>query len=77
MEVCVKIHYICVCVCVCVCVCLKVKKGIFKVFINLKTNEKPMINNQNYNINKIFNETILKKLSCATWGYATSETKME
>ena len=34
-----------VCVCVCVCVCVKVKKGIFKVFINLKTNEKPMVNN--------------------------------
>ena len=30
----------------CVCVCVKVKKkGIFKVFINLKTNEKPMVNN--------------------------------
>ena len=36
---------VCVCVHVCVCVCIKVKKGIFKVFINLKTNEKPMINN--------------------------------
>ena len=34
------------CVCVCVCVCIKVKKkGIFKVFSNLKTNEKPMVNN--------------------------------
>ena len=32
-------------VCVCVFVCIKVKKGIFKVFINLKTNEKPVINN--------------------------------
>ena len=31
--------------CVCVCVWIKVKKGIFKVFINLKTNEKPMIKN--------------------------------
>ena len=34
----------------CVCVCIykgkkKKKKGIFKVFINLTTNEKPMINN--------------------------------
>ena len=27
------------------CVCVKVKKGIFMVFINLKTNEKPMVNN--------------------------------
>ena len=33
------------CVCVCVCVYKGKKKGIFKVFINLKTNEKPMINN--------------------------------
>ena len=33
------------CVCVCVCVCVKVKKGIFKVFVNLKTNEKPIVNN--------------------------------
>ena len=33
------------CVCVCVCVCIKVKKGIFKVFVNLKTNENPMVNN--------------------------------
>ena len=33
------------CVCVCVCVCVKVKKCIFKVFINLKTNEKSMVNN--------------------------------
>ena len=30
---------------VCVCVCVKVKKCIFKVFINLKTNEKLMVNN--------------------------------
>ena len=38
--------YICECVCR-VCVCIKVKKkGIFKVFINLKTNEKPMVNNR-------------------------------
>ena len=37
--------YMCVCVCMCVRVCMKAKKGIFKVFINLKTNEKPMINN--------------------------------
>ena len=70
LKVCVKIHSICVCVCVCVCV--KVKKDIFKVFINLKTNEKPMVNNQNYSINKIFNETILKKLTHATRRYATS-----
>ena len=28
-----------------VCVCIKVKKGIFKVFINLKTNGKPMVSN--------------------------------
>ena len=41
LKVCVKIHY----VCVCVCVCIKVKKDIFKVFINLKTNEKTMVNN--------------------------------
>ena len=48
--------------CVCVCVCVyKGKKGIFKVFINLKTNEKPMVNKINYSVNKIFNETILKK----------------
>ena len=40
------------------CVCIKVKKGIFKVFINLKTNGKPMVNNLNYSINKILNETI-------------------
>ena len=34
------------CVCVCVCVCVKVKKkGIFKVFVNLKTNENQMVNN--------------------------------
>ena len=60
LKVCVKIHiiYICVCVCVCartrVCVCErahacvcqgKKKKGIFKVYINLKTNEKLMVNN--------------------------------
>ena len=45
LKVCVKIHYMCVCVCVCVCVCIKVKKDIFKVFINLKTNEKTMVNN--------------------------------
>ena len=32
--------------CVCVCVCVKVKKkGIFKVFVNLKTNENQMVNN--------------------------------
>ena len=32
--------------CVCVCVCKgKKEEGIFKVFINLKTNEKPMVNN--------------------------------
>ena len=37
LKVCVKIHYMCV--------CIKVKKCIFKVFINLKTNEKPMVNN--------------------------------
>ena len=37
--------YICACACVCVCVCIKVKKGIFKVFVNLKTNEKPIVNN--------------------------------
>ena len=43
--VCVKIYYIIVCVCVCVCVCIKVKKDIFKVFVNLKTNEKPVVNN--------------------------------
>ena len=50
----------------CVCVSIKVKKkGIFKVFINLKTNEKPIVNNKNYSINKIFNEIILKKLSVA------------
>ena len=47
----VKIHYIrvCVCVSVCLCVCVKVKKkkkkDVFKVFINLKINEKPMVNN--------------------------------
>ena len=30
----------------CVCVCVKVKKkGIFKVFVNLKTNENQMVNN--------------------------------
>ena len=37
LKVCVNIHYMCV--------CIKVKKGIFKVFINLKTNGKPMVNN--------------------------------
>ena len=37
--------YIYICAFVCVCVCIKVKKGVFKVFINLKTNEKPMVNN--------------------------------
>ena len=64
---------VCVCVCVCVCLCVKVKKSIFKVFFyNLKTNEKPMVNNYNYSINKIFNEIILKKLSRATRGYVTS-----
>ena len=31
-----------------------------------------MVNNENYSINKIFNETILKKLSRVTRGYATS-----
>ena len=30
---------------VCVCVYKGKKKGTFKVFINLKTNEKPMVNN--------------------------------
>ena len=35
----------CVCVCVCVCIKVKKKKCIFKVFINLKTNEKQMVNN--------------------------------
>ena len=65
---------VCVCVCVCVCLCVKVKKSIFKVFFyNLKTNEKPMVNNYNYCINKIFNKIILKKLSHATRGYATSD----
>ena len=55
------------------CVCKgKKEEGIFKVYINLKTNEKPMVNNKNYSINKIFNEIILKKLSCKTCGYATS-----
>ena len=34
----------------CVCLCVKVKKkkkkeGIFKVFVNLKTNENQMVNN--------------------------------
>ena len=42
LKVSTKIYYIYVCVCVCV---YKGKKGIFKVFINLKTNEKPMVNN--------------------------------
>ena len=37
LKVCVKIHYICV--------YKDKKKDIFKVFINLKTNEKPMVNN--------------------------------
>ena len=47
LKVWVKIHYMCVCV--------KVKKkkrkekkeeeGIFKVFVNLKTNENQMVNN--------------------------------
>ena len=37
--------YIYICVCVCVCVCIRVKKCVFKVFINLKTNEKSMVNN--------------------------------
>ena len=32
--------YMCVCVCV-----YKGKKGIFKISINLKTNEKPLVNN--------------------------------
>ena len=66
--------YICVCVCVCVCVFVcKGEKSIFKVFFyNLKTNEKPMVNNYNYCINKIFNKIILKKLSRATRGYVTS-----
>ena len=63
---------LCICVCVCVCVCIKVKKGIFKVFINLKTNEKPMVNKINYSVNKIFNETILKKWSRVTPRNATS-----
>ena len=36
--------YMCVCVCVCVCVYKGKKKGIFKVLINLKTNEKQMVN---------------------------------
>ena len=31
--------------CVCVCKGKKNKKSIFKVFINLKTNEKPIVNN--------------------------------
>ena len=42
LKVCVKIHILYMCVCVCV--CIKVKKDIFMVFINLKTNEKPMVN---------------------------------
>ena len=65
---------------VCVCKGKKKKKknrGIFKVFINLKANEKSMVNNKNYSINKIFNETILKNLSCATYKYATSIYKRE
>ena len=40
---CKDTHYIYVCVRVCVKV--KKKKGIFNVYINLKTNEKPMVNN--------------------------------
>ena len=32
-------------VCVCMCIKVKIKGGIFKVFINLKSNEKPMVNN--------------------------------
>ena len=44
LKVCVKIYYIYVCVCMCVCIKVK-KKGIFQVFINLKTNEIPMVNN--------------------------------
>ena len=40
LKVSAKIYYIYMCVCV-----YKGKKGIFKVFINLKTNEKPMVNN--------------------------------
>ena len=28
-----------------ICVCIKVKKIIFKVFVNLKTNENQMVNN--------------------------------
>ena len=60
--------YICVCVCV-----LRWKKVYLRFFFyNLKTNEKPMVNNYNYCINKIFNKIILKKLSCATRGYVTS-----
>ena len=55
-----------------VCVYKGKKKCIFKVFINLKTNEKLMVNNKNYSINKTFNETILKQLSRTTRGYATS-----
>ena len=62
---------------VCVRVCKGKKKRIFKVYINLKTNEKLMVNNKNYIINKIFNEIILKKLSCTTCGYVTSSTKSE
>ena len=42
---CKYLFYIYICAFVCVCVCIKVKKGVFKVFINLKTNEKPMVNN--------------------------------
>ena len=38
LKVCVETHYMCACV-------YKGKKGIFKVFINLKTNKKPMVNN--------------------------------
>ena len=63
----------CVFVCVCVCVYKVKKKCIFKVFINLKTNEKLMVNKKNYSINKIFNESILKKLSRATCGDVTSK----
>ena len=43
LKVCVKIHYIYIYMCVCA--CIKVKKGTFKVFINLKTNKKPIVNN--------------------------------
>ena len=42
---CKYLFYIYIYIYICVCVCIKVKKGVFKVFINLKTNEKPMVNN--------------------------------